>query len=419
MQDALVFIAGLLVVALLTWLVARKVHTALAMTRAREAEIRLEEARATLERERQAFEADRARDAERFKALSADALKANSEEFLKLATTKLETSTKQAEADLALKQEAIQAQLKPVGDALTKYQEGLALMEKTQAQARADLTRQLESLGQSQASLQRETTTLGNALRNPTVRGRWGELSLQRVIELAGITEHCIETQTSVEGDDGRHRPDMVVQLPGARSIVIDAKTPLEAYLEAVGATTDEERGAARTKHAKQLRTHALALADKAYWEHFDTPDFVVMFVPGDAILAAALEADPYLLDETIGRNVVLATPTTLVSLLKTIELGWRQEKIAKNAEAVAELGSQLHERLAGLTGHFDKMGKALGGAVESYNKAMGTYETRVLVSARKLRDMGSASGDELETPIPIEKAPRPLAVELAAVPEA
>lgn len=411
MQDAPVFIAGLLIVALLTWLVARKVHTTLAAARTRETEVRLEEARATLERERQSFEADRARDAERFKALSADALKTNSEEFLKLATTKLETATKQAEAELTLKQEAIQAQLKPVGDALTKYQEGLALMEKTQAQARADLTRQLETLGQSQASLQRETTTLANALRNPTVRGRWGELSLQRVVELAGITEHCIETQSSVDGDDGRLRPDMIVQLPGRRSIVIDAKAPLDAYLEAVGATNDEARGEALAKHAKQLRGHALALGDKAYWEHFNTPDFVVMFVPGDSILGAALDADPDLLDETIGRNVVLATPSTLVSLLKTIELGWRQEKIAKNAEAVADLGAQLHERLGNLTGHFDKMGKALGGAVEAYNKAMGSYETRVLVPARKLREMGSAGGTELETPVMVEKAARPVVV--------
>lgn len=415
MQDALVFAGALLLVALATWFATRKASDVLARARTREAEVRLEEARAALERERRQFEADRALDAERFKALSADALKANSEEFLKLATTKLETSTKQAEADLALKQEAIQAQLKPVGDALTKYQEGLALMEKAQAQARADLTRQLETLGQSQASLQRETTTLANALRNPTVRGQWGELSLKRVVELAGMTEHCIETQTSIDAEDGRLRPDMLVQLPGGRTIVIDAKAPLDAYLEAVGAPDEATRTAALAKHAKQLRTHALALSDKTYWEHFDTPEFVVMFVPGDPILGAALDADPELLEETISRNVILATPTTLVSLLRTIELGWRQEKIAKNAEAVAELGAQLHERLSGLTGHFDRMGKALGGAVEAYNKAMGSYETRVLVPARKLRDMGSAGGEELETPVMVEKAPRPVVVTIEA----
>lgn len=415
MQDALVFAASLLIVVLLTWLAARKVTSALGSTRAREAEVRLEEARAQLDRDRQAHLADRARDEERFKAIAMDVTAQSNAQFLDLATTKLEVTRKQSEADLTLKQEAIQAQLKPVAETLQKQQEVLAQIEKARAEGYAGLLTQLDTLGKAQSALQKETTTLSTALRNPTVRGRWGEASLARVVELAGLTEHVIETQSSVDGDDGRLRPDMLVRLPGDRVIVLDAKAPLDAYLAAVGATTDAEREEALQRHAKQLRNHVLALGDKAYWERFPTPDFVVMFVPGDAFVSAALETDPELFDEALQSRVVLATPSNLIALLRTIDLCWRQEKMARNAEEIAELGGQLHERLTGLTGHFDKLGKSLGGAVEAYNKAMGSYETRVLVPARKLRELGSAGGDELETPAMVEKAARPIVVNAGA----
>jgi DNA recombination protein RmuC len=248
-----------------------------------------------------------------------------------------------------------------------------------------------------------------NALRSPQVRGRWGEVTLHRVVELAGMTEHCdYVEQVTVETEGGRLRPDMVVKLPGGRTIVVDAKVPLAAYLEATGATGEEDRRGAMARHARQVRDHMGALAAKAYWEQFSTtPELVVMFIPGESFVGAAAQADPTLIEDGMNRKVVVATPTTLVALLHAIAYGWRQEQVATNAEGIRKLGSELYDRLRTLASHFDSVGTALGRAVNAYNGFVGSMETRVLPSARRFRDLGAASGDEIAPLAPVELAPR------------
>jgi len=376
---------------------ARREMTAERSQRA-DSDARLDEVRKSLDEQRRVFDEARVNLKETFDALSHQALRASNSEFLKL-----------AEERLGQRQKEIDASLTPLRSALERYEGGIRGLEQARDQAYGSLKTEVERLARLSERLQGETGNLVTALRSPQVRGRWGEITLHRVVELAGMTQHCdYVEQMTIETDNGRLRPDMVVKLPGGRTIVVDAKVPLAAYLEAIGAASDEERRGAMTRHARQIRDHMSALAAKAYWEQFSTaPELVVMFIPGESFVGAAAQADPALIEDGMNRKVVVATPTTLVALLHAVAYGWRQEQVATSAESIRKLGGELYDRLRTLAGHFDSVGTALGRAVNAYNAFVGSMETRVLVSARRFRDLGAASGDEIAQLVPVEQAPR------------
>ncbi|HEU4370049.1 MAG TPA: DNA recombination protein RmuC [Methylomirabilota bacterium] len=365
-----------------------------------QAETRWEGARQSLDEQKQLLDDARERLTDTFRALSADALRQSQSSFLEMASAQLDQ-----------RREAIDGTVRPLHEALARYEEHVRALEAARQQAYGSLEQQLKTLAFNSAELQRETGQLATALRAPNVRGRWGEITLHRVVELAGLTEHCdYGEQVTVEGQGGRLRPDMVVRLPAGREIVVDAKVPLAAYLEAIGAATPEERAAGFARHATQVRQHMTALSGKAYWEQFATaPELVVMFIPGEAFVGAAVEADPSLIEDGMARRIVVATPTTLIALLRAIAYGWRQERIAANAAQISELGRQLYERLRTLGGHVEDVGSALGRAVHAYNSAVGSLESRVLPAARKFRDLGAAGGDDIEALSLLDQAPRPL----------
>jgi DNA recombination protein RmuC len=343
-----------------------------------------------------------------FRALSADALAANNEQFVALAEGRIKEAAAALAGDAAVRDKAIGALLDPMAAALQRVEGQLREVERERQSAYLGLREQVGAMRASSEQLQHETKALVNALRAPQVRGRWGELQLERVVQLAGMVEHCdFSTQVCAAGEDGGVRPDMVVHLAGGKSVDVDAKVPIAAYLEAVesrDADTHAERLAA---HARQLRAHVDALSAKAYWSAFEpTPEFVVLFVPGDPFLEAALQADPALLEHAFSRNVVVATPTTLIALLRTVAYGWRQEALARNAAQVHQLGKELHARLATMGTHVAKLGRSLDGAVDSYNKTVSSLEARVLVTARRLTELKVAD-DELVPPAQVERSPR------------
>lgn len=296
--------------------------------------------------------------------------------------------------------------LAPLQAGLERYDRQVAALERARAESYGALAERLDLVTAASDALRLETGRLASALRSPGVRGRWGEVQLRRVVELAGMVEHCdFETQVTVFGDAGRLRPDLVVRLPGGQSVVVDAKVPLQAYLDAVDAADEEMRRIHLHRHAAQLRAHVDALSRKAYWEQFDaatTPELVVLFVPGESFFAAALEHDPTLLEDAATRRVILATPTTLIALLHAVAHGWKQERIAEHAAAIAALGRELHERLATLGAHVTEMGQGLERANDAYNRMIGSLESRVLVSARRLEAMGAASARDIPAPDPL-----------------
>jgi len=346
-----------------------------------------------------------------FKALAADALKSNNLSFLQVAQETLKRFQSEAEGDLETRQKAIADLVAPVRESLGKVDAQIQQMEKERGQAYGALHEQVQSLISTQKELQSETSNLVRALRTPNVRGRWGEIQLRRVVEIAGMLSYCDFTeQETITGESGRLRPDLVVKLPGGKSVVVDAKTPLQAFLDAFETTDEEARRAALANHARQVRDHMKTLSGKNYWEQFEaTPEFVVMFLPGETFFSAALEQDPGLIEHGVLNRVIPASPTTLIALLKAVAYGWNQEKLARNAHEISALGKELHERLRSLAAHITAVGTGLDRAVEAYNKAVGSLESRVLVSARKFAELGASVAEQIPEIEPVETTARAL----------
>jgi DNA recombination protein RmuC len=348
-----------------------------------------------------------------FRALSADALKSNNASFLQLAQENLKQFQQAAQTDLDQRQKAVDESVKPIAESLKKVDEKIGELERARQTAYTSLDTQMKALLETHLpQLHRETANLVKALRQPHARGRWGEMQLRRVVELAGMLEHCDFTeQSSADTDTGRLRPDMIVKLPGGKNIVVDAKAPIEAYFNAIEDQDDTRRAHHLQQHARQLRERMDELARKAYWQQFEpAPEFVVMFIPGEAFLASALQTEPELMERGMESRVLLATPSTLIALLKAAAYGWRQEALAENARQIADLGRELFDRIAVMAAHWSRVGKTLGQAVDAYNQATGSLETRVLVTARKFTDLGAVAPDkEIPAPAVAEQQTRTL----------
>jgi DNA recombination protein RmuC len=348
-----------------------------------------------------------------FAQLSADALRRNADQFLQLADTRLGESRTAADGDLARRQEAIEHLLAPIAEQLGRYDEGMQQLERERVRSYTALTEQMKHLATSHDQLQKETRSLVTALRSPQTRGRWGELQLRRVVEMAGMLERCdFSEQVTSDGDAGRLRPDMVVHLPGGKNVAVDAKVPMQAFLDANEVGDEATRRLHLASHGRQMKAHVDALSKKEYWKRVDpSPEFVVAFIPGDPLLTAALEHEPGLMEYAVANHVLLATPTSLIALLRAVAYGWQQEALTDNARQVQVLGAQLYERISVLGEHMAGVGRSLTGAVTAYNKAVGTLEGRVLVTARRFVEMGVVGTGErpLPAPTPVESATRPL----------
>lgn len=433
-------ILGLVVGAGLAWLVTSaraKASRAVAESRSQELRIQLNEVQSQLSQLREQFremesakiaaetknveaeknlaaqqlllEEARTKLSDTFKSLAAEALAGNNAGFLTLAEEKFKALKEEASADLEQRKSSIEALLQPLTHTLTTYQKESKELEEKRLREFSIVGKQLQDLAFAQSTLQTETAKLVNALRSPQVRGRWGEIALRKTAELAGMSPHCdfIE-QESVYTETGRLRPDMVVKLPAGREVVVDSKVSLAAYLEALEAKTDEEREAALIRHAAQVKQHVNKLASKDYWEQFKSaPEFVVLFIPNDSFLAAAAEKDPSLVEAALGKQIVIATPTTFIALLRAIAYGWRQEQVAEGAQRISALGQELSDRMGTLADHLMKVGGSLGKAVESYNDAVASLERRVLPSARKFKQLGVGSKKDIEELHEIEQRPR------------
>lgn len=354
---------------------------------------------------------------EAFTALSADALKANNQQFLELANTHLSKFQESAESNLEAREKAIAELVKPIEAGLKRVDDRIGTVEKERIDAYADLRRHVEEMGKGQQQLQSETQNLVKALRAPQVRGAWGEIQLRRVVEMAGMLEHCDfdeQVTTGAQADGGRLRPDLIIRLPGGKCIVVDSKAPLEAYLRAAECQDDGERTLLMAQHAKQVRVHIGQLAAKSYWSQFpNAPDFVVMFLPGESFFSAACQCDPTLINHAVDQSVIPASPTTLITLLRTVQFGWRQERIAESAEEIRKLGQELYDRLRVLAGHLQKVGNGLTSAAAAYNDAVGSFESRALTGARRFTELGAGEGKLITELEPVSIAVRHVQAEV------
>jgi DNA recombination protein RmuC len=351
-----------------------------------------------------------------YKAISANALRENNQTFLDLAKTTLSKYMEAAKGDFNMRSKEVKNIVVPIKDSLDRYDQHIQAMERSREKAYGGLSQQVHSLMETQQTLQKETGNLVKALRVPHVRGRWGEITLKRVAELAGMQNRCdFFEQQSAYDENGIMRPDMVVYLPGNRQIVVDAKAPLSAYLEALEAETEEEREILIATHSKHIQSHMHKLAQKAYWKQFaPTPEFVVLFIPGENFFSAALVKNPQLIEKSVNKGVILATPTTLISLLKTVAFAWRQEDVSENAKAISELGRELYIRLNSMAKHINKLGRDIERCTITYNDTIGSFERRVLTSARKFKELGiSLPGDKDIVRIDLaEKKPRKINID-------
>lgn len=385
------------------------------------AETSLKETAMRLEEERALLEEAKTRLAEAFDSLAGKALRTSTEEFLKLARETLGTILESAKGDLGQRQEAIRGLVNPLAESLRRLEEQVSSLEAKREGAYAGLTEQISSLSASQQQLQKETGSLITALRTPKTVGAWGQIALERVVELSGMTENCdFHREVSVAAEEGRLRPDLIVHLPSGREIVVDAKAGFDAYYEAVSAESAEAREQALKRHAANVRAHMISLSSKEYWRQFEpTPEMVVMFIPGESFFAAAVDMDRSLLEDAWERRVVLASPTTLIALLRAVAYGWRQEQLTENAQKISEYGRQLYERMRTMAEHLTGVGTGLERATRAYNDAVGSLEARVLPAARRFKELGAATGSDIPVIEPIELTTRALtAPDLAGEPE-
>jgi DNA recombination protein RmuC len=401
-------LAGLLMGALISWLVSRSKQRHLQeYIKLLEASVKDQD---TMQLERDsAFEVARSKLATEFSEMANQSLKANSETFLRLAEQNLGAHQERAKRELGDREPAVENLVKPIRDALQQSQKQISDLEKARSEAYGGIRSQLEAMQISQQSLTQETHNLVKALRRPEVRGRWGEITLRRLVELAGMVEHCdFQEQVHTTSDDKIIRPDMIVSMPDQRVLVVDVKTPLDAYLEAVEANDDAQRKRGLERHARNVREHIRKLASKTYWEQFsNSPEFVILFIPGDQFLSAALGEDPDLIEYALAHQIILATPTSFVALLKAVAYGWRQLALAGNAEEIRKLAEDLYGRLTAFVGHMNKVGKQLASSVENYNRAVGSLERKVLPGARKFVELGIRPKKDLEQLEPLESLPR------------
>lgn len=392
---------GLVVGIFVTWLITRRRRLRL------EAKIRNQDA---LQQERQqAFDAANAQLVQAFSDLSNRSLRDNSESFLRLAEQHLNVHNEKAKRELGEREKAVEAMVKPIRDALDASKRQINELEKARSEAYGSIRTQLEAMQASQQNLNKETQNLVKALRRPEVRGRWGEITLRRLVELAGMVEHCdFQEQVHTSGESQVVRPDMIVRMPDRRELVVDVKTPLDAYLEAVEASDDAQRKLGLERHARNVRAHIRMLASKAYWGQFDeSPEFVILFIPGDQFLSAALSEEPDLIEYALSQHIILATPTSLVALLKAVAYGWRQLALADNAREIRVLAEDLYGRLGAFVGHMNRMGRQLASSVETYNKAVGSLERSVLPGARKFVELGIHEKKEIEKLDTLDPVPR------------
>ena len=392
---------GLLLGALAVWLVARRRSAAL--------EQRIKTQEAMREEREQAFDSANALLTQAFSELSNRSLKDNSENFLRLAKEHLGAHNEKAKAELTEREKAIESLVKPIRDALDSSKKQIGELENSRREAYGDITAQLKAMQTSQQMLSQETQTLVNALRRPEVRGRWGEITLKRLVELAGMVEHCdFEEQVHTAGEDQVIRPDLVVHLPDGGELVVDVKTPLDAYLAAIEAKDDAQRKLGLERHAKNVRAHIRMLAGKAYWNQFEqSPEFVILFIPGDQFLSAALNEEPDLIEYALSHHIMLATPTSLVALLKAVAYSWRQVALADNAKEIRRLAEDLYTRIGTFVSHMNQVGRQLGRSVENYNKAVGSLERSVLPGARKFTELGVHEKKDIDKLTSVEVEPR------------
>ena len=353
-----------------------------------------------------------------FSALSSQALKHNSEEFLRLANENLKHFQTKANSDFEQREKSIENMVKPIREALEKTEQQIQGIEKERKQAYGALHLHLENMARTQEALQDQTRQLVTAFRRPEVRGQWGEMTLKRLAELAGMVEHCdFFEQESIDTEEGRQRPDMIVRMPDQREIIVDVKTPLDAYLSAIEANDDATRTEHLQRHTKNVRQRVQELSSKTYWSQFkNTPDFVVLFIPGEQFLTAALDIDRNLLEDSLRKQVILSTPTSFVALLRAVAYGWRQEQLAKNAEKIRQVGEDLYQRLTSFSGHLQKVGRSLESSLKSYNSAVGSFDARVLPGARKFVELGITPAKEIDDTQQIETAVKQMDVPLSEV---